>query len=137
MIRRTRALIVTVAAATPLALPELATHPAIRRKVHRVGRLTGRAGPAGRPARRSAALAPLPPWLPSGRVINLPGRGEVFARDSGGTLADPAVLLLHGWTASADLNFFPVYARLAEAYRVIAMDLRGHGRGMRSTEPFS
>jgi pimeloyl-ACP methyl ester carboxylesterase len=70
-------------------------------------------------------------------VINLPGRGEVFVRDSGGTPADPAVLLLHGWTASADLNFFPVYARLAERYRVIALDLRGHGRGMRSTEPFS
>ncbi len=47
------------------------------------------------------------------------------------------MLLLHGWTASADLNFFPVYARLATSYRVIALDLRGHGRGMRSTEPFS
>jgi pimeloyl-ACP methyl ester carboxylesterase len=70
-------------------------------------------------------------------VVNLPGRGEVFVRDSGGAPADPAVLLLHGWTASADLNFFPVYAQLAGSYRVIAMDLRGHGRGMRSTEPFS
>jgi pimeloyl-ACP methyl ester carboxylesterase len=69
-------------------------------------------------------------------VINLPGRGEVFVRDSGGAPGCPSVLLLHGWTASADLNFFPVYARLAEAYRVIAMDLRGHGRGMRSIEPF-
>lgn len=47
------------------------------------------------------------------------------------------MLLLHGWTASADLNFFPVYACLAQAYRVIALDLRGHGRGMRSTERFS
>ena len=82
-------------------------------------------------------MAPVPPQLPPGRVINLPGRGEVFARDSGGPPAGPAVLLLHGWTASADLNFFPVYAELAESYRVIAMDLRGHGRGMRSTEPFS
>ena len=96
-----------------------------------------RVGPHARPARRSAPLAPVPPWLPPGRVLNLPGRGEVFVRDSGGTPAAPAVLLLHGWTASADLNFFPAYARLAEAYRVIAMDLRGHGRGMRSTEPFS
>jgi 3-oxoadipate enol-lactonase len=61
----------------------------------------------------------------------------VFVRDSGGAPADPAVLLLHGWTASADLNFFAVYACLAESYRVIALDLRGHGRGMRSAEPFS
>jgi pimeloyl-ACP methyl ester carboxylesterase len=82
-------------------------------------------------------LPPVPPYLPPGRVVNLPGRGEVFVRDSGGAPADPAVLLLHGWTASADLNFFPVYAHLADSYRVIAMDLRGHGRGMRSTEPFS
>jgi len=44
---------------------------------------------------------------------------------------------LHGWTASADLNFFPVYADLSESYRVIALDLRGHGRGMESMEPFS
>ena len=42
--------------------------------------------------------APVPPYLPPGRVINLPGRGEVFVRDSGGAPSDPAVLLLHGWT---------------------------------------
>jgi len=70
-------------------------------------------------------------------VLSLPGRGEVFVRDSGGPSTGPAVLLLHGWTASADINFFPAYACLAESYRVIAPDLRGHGRGMRSMEPFS
>ena len=84
-----------------------------------------------------SAGAPLPPALPPGRVMNLPGRGEVFVRDSGGASARPVVLLLHGWTASADINFFPAYASLAESYRVIALDLRGHGRGMRSVEPFS
>ena len=78
----------------------------------------------------------MPPAFPPGQVMNLPGRGEVFVRDSGGTSTGPSVLLLHGWTASADINFFPVYACLAESYRVIALDLRGHGRGMRSTEPF-
>jgi pimeloyl-ACP methyl ester carboxylesterase len=46
------------------------------------------------------------------------------------------VLLLHGWTASADLNFFPVYGPLSKRYRVIAVDHRGHGRGMRSVETF-
>ncbi len=92
---------------------------------------------ARRRARRTAIGAPLPPALPPGRVVNLPGRGEVFVRDSGGTPARPAVLLLHGWTASADINFYPAYACLAESYRVIALDLRGHGRGMRSVEPFS
>jgi pimeloyl-ACP methyl ester carboxylesterase len=81
--------------------------------------------------------APVPPDLPPGRVLNLPGRGEVFVRDFGGTPGGPAVLLLHGWTASADINFWPAYASLAESYRVIALDQRGHGRGLRSTEPFS
>ncbi len=85
----------------------------------------------------STVGAPVPPACPPGRVMNLPGRGEVFVRDSGGAPANPVVLLLHGWTASADLNFFPVYACLAESYRVIALDLRGHGRGMRSIAPFS
>ena len=47
------------------------------------------------------------------------------------------MLLLHGFTVSADLNFFPAYASLAGSYRVIALDLRGHGRGMRSAEPFT
>ena len=92
---------------------------------------------SGRPPRRGTPGAPVPPDLPPGQVINLPGRGEVFVRDSGGTSGSPAVLLLHGWTASADINFFSVYASLAESYRVIALDQRGHGRGMRSMEPFS
>ena len=61
----------------------------------------------------------------------------MFVRDSEGTPGDVTVLLLHGWTASADLNFFPVYAALAASYRVVALDLRGHGRGMRAIEPFT
>jgi 3-oxoadipate enol-lactonase len=92
---------------------------------------------SARPSARGTAGASLPPALPPGRVLSLPGRGEVFVRDSGGTPASPAVLLLHGWTASADINFFAAYACLAESYRVIAMDSRGHGRGMRSMVPFS
>ena len=129
MISRARALTVTVTAAAASGAA-LARNPAVRREALRVSRFA-------RPLRRGAGLAPVPPDLPPGQVINLAGRGEVFVRDSGGGPADPAVLLLHGWTASADLNFFPVYAQLTGSYRVIALDLRGHGRGMRSTEPFS
>lgn len=83
---------------------------------------------------------PVPPPLLPGRVVVLPGRGEVFARDSGfpsGRDDVPTVLMLHGWTVSADLNFFAAYGMLAQTYRVIALDHRGHGRGMRSAEPFS
>ncbi len=82
--------------------------------------------------------APIPPALLPGRMVLLPGRGEVFVRDSGPRDDDaPTLLMLHGWTVSADLNFFAVYEQLASAYRVIAMDHRGHGRGMRSNEPFA
>ena len=45
-------------------------------------------------------------------------------------------MLLHGWTASADLNFFTCYRPLADRYRVIAFDHRGHTRGLRSKRAF-
>jgi len=41
------------------------------------------------------------------------------------------VLLLHGWTATADLNWGRSYAALGRHYEVIAPDLRGHGGGIR------
>ncbi|MGN6693237.1 MAG: alpha/beta fold hydrolase, partial [Aquihabitans sp.] len=71
------------------------------------------------------------PWLPPGRPVELPGLGTTFVRDSGGPAGAPVVLLLHGWSVTADLNFFTVYPSLAEAYRVVAIDHRGHGRGLR------
>ena len=86
-----------------------------------------------RPAPR---WAPEPPAeLPPGRVVHVPGRGEYFVRDSGGD--GPAVLLLHGWTASADLNWHAQYEALAAAgWRAIALDHRGHGRGLRTYVDF-
>jgi len=65
----------------------------------------------------------------------VPGRGELFVRDSGGD--GPPVLLLHGWTATADLNFHAQYdALMAAGLRVIALDHRGHGRGLRTYVDF-
>ena len=46
------------------------------------------------------------------------------------------MLLLHGWTATADLNWFAVYERLGRHFRVVALDHRGHGRGIRSRARF-
>lgn len=73
--------------------------------------------------------------MPPARTVNLPERGEVFLRDGGGD--GPPVMLLHGWMVSADLNWHGAYGALAQAgYRVLAIDHRGHGRGMRATVPF-
>lgn len=46
-------------------------------------------------------------------------------------------MLLHGWIVSADLNWWGAYDDVRDAgYRVLAIDHRGHGRGMRQLEPF-
>jgi 3-oxoadipate enol-lactonase len=79
---------------------------------------------------------PTAPPLPPGRVIELPGRGATFVRDLAGPALAPAVVLLHGWTATADLNWFTVFAALGRRFRVVALDHRGHGRGIRSSTPF-
>jgi pimeloyl-ACP methyl ester carboxylesterase len=39
------------------------------------------------------------------------------------------VLMLHGWAITADFNFCHVMPHVAQRFGVVAMDLRGHGRG--------
>lgn len=88
---------------------------------------------------RTRAYPSVPPheMLPA-RTLIVPGRGELFLRDSGETdTTRPAVMLLHGWTVTADLNWHTAYGPLVEAgYRVLAIDHRGHGRGLRTMTPF-
>ncbi len=77
------------------------------------------------------------PWLPPGHTMVLPGRGEVFYRHhQHADQSAPTLLLLHGWTANADLQFFTAYEALAEHYSFVAIDHRGHGRGLRSPAKF-
>jgi 3-oxoadipate enol-lactonase len=87
--------------------------------------------------RRSRRLSPpVPPLpLPPGRTVLVPGRGEFFLRDTGGD--GRPVLLVHGWMFPSDLNWLQSYRPLRDAgYRVLALDLRGHGRGLRTGEAF-
>jgi len=70
-------------------------------------------------------------YFPAGRAVELPGRGVTFIREAQGPPGARTVLLLHGWTVTADLNWFTSYWPLAERYHVVAMDHRGHGRGIR------
>ncbi len=76
--------------------------------------------------------------MPAGAPVDLDGRGRTWVYDSGPPARPrPTVLLLHGWTSSAAMNWFRCFAPLAERYRVVALDHRGHGRGIRSRRPFS
>ncbi|MPY92746.1 MAG: alpha/beta fold hydrolase [Acidimicrobiia bacterium] len=75
--------------------------------------------------------------LPPGRMVRLAGRGEVFARRCGEHHPGPPLLLLHGWTVTADINFWGCYGVLAEQHEVIALDHRGHGRSSRPEGRFT
>ena len=78
------------------------------------------------------------PWLPDGRLVRIEGRGELFVRHHRhDDPAAPVVLLLHGWTASSDLQFFTAYEALAARCSFIGIDHRGHGRGLRSPDAFT
>jgi 3-oxoadipate enol-lactonase len=65
--------------------------------------------------------------------------GDVFVRDTGPIgprNQSMPVVLVHGWMASSDLNWFTVFEALGRERRTIALDLRHHGRGMASSAPF-
>jgi 3-oxoadipate enol-lactonase len=74
--------------------------------------------------------------LPPGRLVNIPGRGQTFIRELEGPANAPTLMLLHGWTATADLNWFTAFHALGEHFRVVALDHRGHGRGIRAKGSF-
>jgi len=71
-----------------------------------------------------------PDTVPPGRFIDLPGRGTTFAVNVAGPAGAPTLLLLHGLAVTGYLNWFPAFASLSQEFRVVTMDLRGHGRGI-------
>jgi len=64
------------------------------------------------------------------REIELPRRGTTFVREISGPPSAPVLVLLHGLAATALLNWGPSLAPLGRAFRVLAIDHRGHGRGI-------
>src|SRR5690606_1554468 len=92
------------------------------------------AADTGSPARSSATLvAIVPPDPPIDRTLDLPGHGRIHVRDLPGPPGAPAVLLLHGLGATARLNWGPSFRPLSQHFRVLSLDHRGHGRGLRTT----
>src|SRR2546430_1866728 len=80
---------------------------------------------------------PVPPPLPFRAVGRVAGRGDVFIRYRVGPAGAPTVLLLRGFMVSADINWLGAFRTLAGSYHVLAVDHRGHGRGIRSAEAFT
>jgi 3-oxoadipate enol-lactonase len=74
--------------------------------------------------------------MPPGGRVWVPGRGRPWVWDSGGPPGAPTVVLLHGWMSTAALNWCRCVGPLAASMRVVAIDHRGHGRGIRSLRPF-
>lgn len=70
--------------------------------------------------------------LPTGRYLELPGRGTTFITDSGPREA-PTLFLLHSVATTGLLCWYPVIPELNLNYRVITIDHRWHGRGIRSS----
>jgi pimeloyl-ACP methyl ester carboxylesterase len=77
------------------------------------------------------------PSLPPGRPVDLPGRGTTFIYETRRRPGAPTLMLLHGLGASASLNWFTCFRELAKHAHVVAIDHRGHGRGMRAGTPFT
>lgn len=84
-------------------------------------------------------MAALSPRLPPNGPVVLKGRGRTWVYDTGspsGSSSGAPVVLLHGWTSTAALNWYRCFEALGERHRVVALDHRGHGRGIRSRRPF-
>ncbi len=64
--------------------------------------------------------------------IELGRHGKTTVRDIPGPPGAEAVMLLHGLGATARLNWGPCFRPLSEHFRVLGLDHRGHGRGLRT-----
>jgi 3-oxoadipate enol-lactonase len=69
---------------------------------------------------------------PPGRWLDLGRRGRTWIREEPGPPGAPALLLLHGLGATGGLNWAGTPAYLGDRYRLVTIDHRGHGRGIRT-----
>jgi 3-oxoadipate enol-lactonase len=74
--------------------------------------------------------------MPFTRLVELPGRGTTRVWECAGPGGAETLVLIHGVSVTAELNWGMVLAPLARYFRVIAADLRGHGDGIRLRSRF-
>ncbi len=67
---------------------------------------------------------------PRTRLVELPGRGVTRVWECAGPGGAETLILIHGVTFTAELNWGKVFAPLSRHFRVVAIDLRGHGDGI-------
>lgn len=80
---------------------------------------------------------PVPAAVPAGRHVELPGRGVTYVREVAGPPGASTVLLLHGLAGTTGVNFASAFAGLGQHFRVVGLDHRGHGRGVRAAKAFT
>jgi pimeloyl-ACP methyl ester carboxylesterase len=81
--------------------------------------------------KRAVKLPPVEA-IPEGRMLDLPGRGQTFVVDIPGPTPDaPTIVLLHALGCTAYLTWFGALGDLSGSHRVVALDLRWHGRGIK------
>ena len=64
--------------------------------------------------------------------VEIPGHGQTLIRDHVGPEGAPALVLLHGLGATGALNWGRCFAGLEQHFRVLSLDHRGHGHGLRT-----
>jgi 3-oxoadipate enol-lactonase len=78
------------------------------------------------------------PWarIPRGRMIELPGRGgSTYVTDTPGPDEhSPTIVLLHALGCTGLLTWYPTIEPFSRRYRVVTLDQRWHGQGIRSEE---
>ncbi|HTV11383.1 MAG TPA: alpha/beta hydrolase [Acidimicrobiales bacterium] len=77
------------------------------------------------------------PRKPIGRLVASAAPCDQWVWEMEGPPGAPALMLVHGWMATAALNWYPSLPHLANDFRVIAPNLRGHGRQGGIAPPFS
>ena len=73
---------------------------------------------------------------PHTRLVELPGRGVTRVWEYAGPRDAETLMLIHGVTFTAELNWAKVFAPLSGHFRVVASDLRGHGDGISAGSRF-